>query len=156
MTSIDNAFKENETLKTRNKNVNKLLMRPTHSRQETEIQPKLRELENNMDLLRPDHKNDIYNNFTEINEKPLIDTISEDTNYETPIIYVDENNEVVNIEEEQELEEQELEEQVNEQQNEQKKIKKSRFKYIRLLLFLLLSLVVIIVIKYVKRRFSKS
>ena len=73
MSKLETAFIVNKNIK--HKNVNKLLWRPTHSRQDIDKNDKysIKEInKNNLDLEIPMHKNDLYNNFTNYTDKPII------------------------------------------------------------------------------------
>ena len=158
MSKLETAFIVNKNIK--HKNVNKLLWRPTHSRQDIDKNDKysIKEInKNNLDLEIPMHKNDIYNNFSNYTDKPIIN--------EEPQEIVNENEEHKIVEEQQEsqkIEEEYIvyeeiepyvqeEEIINEEEMAVNKNKKMNYKVF--FIYFIIAIIVIIIIKWIKRLF---
>lgn len=157
MSKLETAFIVNKNIK--HKNVNKLLWRPTHSRQDIDKNDKysIKEInKNNLDLEIPMHKNDLYNNFSNYTDKPIINEEPKETviNDEQDTI-VEEELEPEQVEEEyivyEEIEPYEQEEEIIYEEEVVKKNVKMNYKLFSV--YFIIAIIVIFLLKWIKSLF---
>ena len=158
MSKLETAFIVNKNIK--HKNVNKLLWRPTHSRQDIDKNDKysIKEInKNNLDLEIPIHKNDIYNNFSNYTDKPIINEEPQEIviNSEQDTI-VEEEQEPQQIEEEEYIVYEEIEPYIEEEEiiYKEEVVKKNvKINYKLFSVYFIIAIIVICLLKWIKRLF---
>ena len=157
MSKLETAFIVNNNIK--HKNVNKLLWRPTHSRQDIDKNDKysIKEInKNNLDLEIPMHKNDLYNNFSNYTDKPIINEKSQEIVIENEQdTIVEEELDLQQVEEEnivyEKIEPYEQEEEIIYEEEVVKKNVKMNYKVFSI--YFIIAIIVIFLLKWIKKLF---